>query len=129
MGNFDDNVELADLLATHVKSYNKMVGSLVDLGSVNSFQGYENKVNSILDLQFKASYILTIAYELQSSLRNLVKRGGSNIVALRKTLDELAPTIKYFESETYNLSRSASTLASMAKLKHTAVGVNSFGND
>ena len=66
---FEDTVKLNSILADNIEKYRNTLQELNDYENDNTFNAYEYRINTSLELQFSASYILSIAYELQNSLK------------------------------------------------------------
>lgn len=88
-----------------------------------SIKSYEERINQSLDLQTKASYIVSIVYRLLSHLKPMFKEtrtGGKEYLQLKSSYDELVACMDYFKNHVYNFSQKAKTLSGTLRIKQMA---------
>lgn len=91
--------------------------SLNDDIKIYSLEDYEKAIHISLELQYKASRILSTAYRMIALTRPLVKKGQLNY---KSALDELTSHYDYYKQHVYNFSQRAKVLQELLKSKQLA---------
>jgi len=94
-----------------------------DLENLNlSITEYESRINVSLELQYNASYIVSILYNLSSLIKDKVKKGGtvSEQVQSKKAYEEVNSMLEEYKNHVYTFSQRARTLADLLKIKQMA---------
>lgn len=85
-----------------------------------SLKDYERAINNSLELQYQASYCVSVVYRLMTIMREAIKRGGTDILKYKKVYEDLNTSLEEFKSYVYTFSQRAKCLSDIVKTKQMA---------
>jgi len=100
-----------------------LAGNVENLENLDmSFKEYESRINVSLELQYSASYIVSILYNLLTTLKEKMRKGGNIAEQMnsKKAYEEVATMLEEYKNHVYTFSQRAKTLADLAKMKQMA---------
>lgn len=108
-------------LGSNINSFKQMLANNVcDLDGLNlSFKEYERRINASLEIQYSASYIVSILYDMSNTIKDKIRKGGSlaEQTQSKRVHDEINSLLEEYKNHVYTFSSRAKTLAETLKLK------------
>ena len=112
-------------LETSMVDFTQMMGDLgkIETNYDNSVASYELRINKTLDIQYKASYIMSLTYRIINIVRPSIKKykaGSKEYMGVKAMLDELNFHLDHFKNHVYTFSQRAKTLGILLSTKQMA---------
>lgn len=111
-------------LGSSVNTFKTMLADNVeDLEKLSlSISEYESRINVSLELQYNASYIVSILYNMSNLIKDKVKKGGTvaEQVQSKKAYEEVNSMLEEYKNHVYTFSQRARTLSDLLKIKQMA---------
>lgn len=111
-------------LGSSINTFKTMLAdNIEDLEKLNlSIKEYESRINVSLELQYNASYIVSILYNMSSLVKAKLKKGGTiaEQVETKKAYEEVNTMLEEYKNHVYTFSQRARTLADLLKIKQMA---------
>ena len=111
-------------LGSSVNTFKTMLADNVeDLEKLSlSINEYESRINVSLELQYNASYIVSILYNMSNLIKDKVKKGGTvaEQVQSKKAYEEVNSMLEEYKNHVYTFSQRARTLSDLLKIKQMA---------
>ena len=119
-----NNLQVSAILQKELAEYSKEFEDTLKMGLNfdynTSLKDYEKRLNIALDLQYKASYIVSIICRMLHVNKGNIRAGGSDILKHKNDKDTLQEWLSYYKNHVYTFTSMSKTLSDFCKTKQMA---------
>lgn len=120
MNNIQVSAVLQKELAEYSSDFEEALKESIGYDYNTSLLDYEKRINNALDLQYKASYLVSIISRMIHINKEKVRGGGCDINKHKKVNDDLQFWLDYYRNQVYTFTTRAKTLSDFVKVKQMA---------
>ena len=120
MNNLQVSAILQKELVEHSKIFENVLKEGLDYNYNTSLKDYEVRINNALDLQLRATYLVSITSRMLHINKDKLKAGGCDVLKHKKDNETLQTWLDYYKSHVYTFSSRAKVLSEFSRLKQMA---------
>ena len=117
MNNIQASAILQKELSDYSVEFEDDLKSKFELDYTTSLKDYEIRINNALDLQYKATYLVSILSRMLYINREKIQQGGCDILKFKKDNDKLQFWLDYYKSHVFTFTSRSKTLSDWCKTK------------
>lgn len=121
---WEDVSRLRKDLGSNISIFQNLLSS--NCGNINdlnlSVKEYERRINVSLELQYSASYIVSILYSMLNEIKILIRKGGtvSEQTQSKRALEDVNSLLEEYKNHVYTFSQRGKSLVDLLRVKQMA---------